>query len=327
MAYILKDINFLGLPLVRFSEQDINNFSEKYVDILPKSLFSEVMESIYQKVKNKYNLVFIVRVNAVGESYLLNYLYKEIAEKLQTENYCFLVCNNSHYENIFKIFSDTPFISVDIDRKLFNDALTKRKFTYKGIIFYVHQSTVSELNNLFRIKYAKENYQVSYPDWILNMSLAEKYTYSPMVISQKDKDIVNRLVNINLNNFVFLSTKAKSVLPIADSFWNLLKYKICKKGYDIFENNNQFTFSQVVYIASLSRHIISLRSGLDELLSTLDVPKHILYTKHMFSPISVQKTKEVHSLLNYPFVNKNTIFEYEFNNNQDKIIDKIMQRI
>lgn len=321
-----REIKIFNIPICHYGESDYQFHRERYFELFPKSYFKQTMNIIYQHINKKYDLVFICRVNAIGESYLLNYLYKEIANKNKSKNYCIII-HNKNYIPVFRMFSDIPLEYINIDKALLNASFNKREFKFKGIKFNVFQCTHKEIDDLFINKYAKNDYKVPYPEQIRIWAGASKYNYLPMTFTQDDKNIIKKLKNINLDNFVFLSSNAKSVLPISDNFWNNLKAAIRAKGYDIVENTINFTFPQAVYVASLAKHIITMRSGISELFSTLNVPQHIVYTKHRFSPLSVEKTREVHSLKHYPFVNTYLIYEYEYNNNDNDLIQQIIERL
>jgi len=84
------------------------------------------------------------------------------------------------------------------------------------------------------------------------------------------------------------------------------------------KNYPLLSYAAAIYLASKAKAIITLRSGFSELLSTLNVPQFILYTKHRFSNISVEKTCEVHSLQKYPFVNQSLINEFCINGDLDE---------
>ncbi len=322
-----KEITILNIPLCHYGERNENGVVEKYFELFPKSYFKKIMKIIYENLDKKYDFVFICRVNAVGENYLLNYLFQEVAEINNAKKYCFIVFNQKNYIPVFKMFSNVHVINCIVDRVILNTALNKRKFTYKGIKFQVFQCTLDEINYLFREKYAKQDYQIPYPEQIRIWAGVSKFRYLPMVFTENDKNIINKFQNVNLKNFIFLSSEAKSVLPLSENFWNRLKTALREHGYDIIENSKTITYPQAVYIASQARYIIALRSGITEIFSTLNVPQHIIYTKHRFSPISTRKTREVHSLKNYPFVNQEIIYEYEYNNNDEDLIRQIIERV
>ena len=178
-----------------------------------------------------------------------------------------------------------------------------------------------------KAKYKKENYNIPYPTYLKQLWNVENYIHKTPILNNS---IINKYNEYKNKNFIFLSPEAKSVLPINENFWKKLKAQINKKGYEIIQNEKNLTFEEAYYIASLSKGIITLRSGISELLSMLPIQQHIIYTKHKFSKISVNKTKEVHSIVNYPFVDCKLIYEYEYENNEknnNEIIRQIIERI
>lgn len=322
-----REINFCGMTVCHYGKAEREFYNESYFELFPKSYFEQVMDTIFEKLDKKYDIVFLCRVNAIGESYLLNYMFDEIIKQNKANSYCFITFNQENYAAMFKLFSDSKVIDIKIDRILLNLALNKRKFKYKNTVFYVQQCTLDEINHLFLQKYAKEDYQVPYPEQIKLWAGIDKFQYLPIKLTEDDILSVEKLKNIDLDNFVFLSPNAKSVLPISDNFWNKLRKELKNKGFSIVENSWEFSFSEATYIASRAKHIIALRSGITELFSTLDTPKHIIYTNHRFSPLTIEKTKEVHSLKNYPFVDPETIYEYEYNDNEEDLIKQIIERL
>ena len=84
-------------------------------------------------------------------------------------------------------------------------------------------------------------------------------------------------------------------------------------------NTTELNIAEALYLAQISKGIIGLRCGFIELMSMFDVTKHIIYTSCKWN--TIPQIKNVTTLLNYPFVKPETIFEYE---QTDGIIDKIL---
>lgn len=328
------EVKFLGLPILHYGRVPLPNGFEDYVEIFPKSFENTILSSIYKQLGEQYDLVWICRVNALGENYLLTQLYKSVLEKYKTKKFCFVVHNEIH-ANMLRMFVDAPIVKTNISNLVLNDVLQEKEYKYQGTVFRTHHCGVDELNELFRVKY-KNGLNKHYAEVIRENSKAKEFIYSAPKFSPEAIQRVESIQGLNLENFVLLQPEAKSVLPIDEEFWKKLAVEIRAKGYDIFVNTKNgtptdlgfsevLTVEEVTYLASKSKAIIGLRCGILEVFSILKRPMHVLYTPHRFSDIGTDRTLEIHSMLGYPFIDKEHTFEYSYDQvSAEQIINEIV---
>lgn len=302
-----REIQILNHPFIQYGEYNDKTKNEKYIDILPKSFEHKVYDLIFEKIDNKHDGIFLLRAG-LGEAYLLNFFIEDIIKKRKIKNPCF-ICHRKQYKELFSLFHpNIPFYYIDINlQKLFH-LFEKRWTNYMGKKININPSTLKEVQILFN-NYEKEIEKRHYTEVIKKFNNVKKFNFkSPILTGEIKRTALEKIQNLDINNFIFIINKANFVVPLEDNFWNNLTNQLREKGYDIYINDTDLTFSEAFYIASLSKGIIGLRCGFSELLSTLDVPKHIIYTpcKHN----NIQNLQEILTLEKYPFVNKETLFEY-----------------
>ena len=120
-----REVNFCGLTLCHYGEKEYPLHKERYFELFPKkSYLASFLDLILSETNNEYDFVILCRVNAIGESYLLNYLHAEMAKQNKARKYC-IVVHNRNYVPMFKMFSDVPVIYINLDKILLNAVLKK----------------------------------------------------------------------------------------------------------------------------------------------------------------------------------------------------------
>jgi len=213
-----REIRVFGIPIFQYGTRFIGGYEEKYFKLFPRNSFlRSLLRNLYKELDKKYDIVWILRVNALGESYLLNYLFEEIAKYKKTERYCFIIHNESH-RSMFQMFSDTKIITTKIDREILNALLQKKIYKYKNTEFRVHHCGIEELNKLFSEKYIN-GYDKHYAEVIKDNAGAKNFTYLPIRYSDEVKNEIKKVKNLDLSNFIFISPDAKSVLNLTNEYW------------------------------------------------------------------------------------------------------------
>jgi len=325
-----REIRFLGFPILQYGKKNIPNGTEKYIKLFPKSFEYKVLSTISNELKEHYDVVWICRVNAIGENYLLNFLYKEVIKNKEAKKYCFVFHdNNAQNAKVFELLGNTNTFITSVPLLYLNSVLQKKKYKYKNTEFIVHHCPLSDTSKFLH----KDEH---YADVIKNLVGATKYEKIKICFPQQLQDKVNNI--INLKNFIFINPEVKSLQPMSDEFWLNLITNLKQKGYEIFINSksgiSKYGYSakldivEAMYLASKAEFIVSMRTGFSELVSTFNIPKHIIYTDSIFEQNTAQKTFALFSLKKYPSVDKNTICEYTISaNSEQEISDKILERI
>lgn len=329
-----KEISFCNIPLVHYGEKKEAGSLEKYIDVFPKSFLHQFLDSIIEYAGDEYDYYFLVRTAGIGEAYLLNFMYESLKEKYNFKNAC-IVSHREMYKDMYKVFlPDVPCYITKDGIKPYNVYLRDRFIKYKNKTFQVVHSTLIESDKLFK-NYVK-GYDVPYPTVIREMATADRFVNNLPKFTDEEKRVIDLVPNLNLDKFVFFIPEANNVKLLSAYFWHSLAKKFRDKGYDVYVNTKngacsygvsaEITVSQALYLAQFAKGIVSIRAGLLELLSSFDNPKHIIYGEHVWHPLPACELMKTSTLLNYPMVNKDTIFEYDPDKkNEDEIIEEIMK--
>ena len=113
-------------------------------------------------------------------------------------------------------------------------------------------------------------------------------------------------LRLNLDNFVFLSSAARSCEVLPPAFWDGIETSLRAKGYDVFYNSQLFSIPEVYALASRAKAIIALRSGLCDVLCDLPVPHFVIYSHNKFHG----DLQPMYSFEHFPWAHSSSIFEY-----------------
>ena len=331
-----KEIDLLNIPIYQVSIEKNNNTKTTKYSIFPKSFEKKILDKIIKTINEKHDFVWIVRTAGLGEAYLLNFIIENLNKKYNAKNPC-IVSNNKFYKELFEMYTDIPFYHIDTTWEEINISLLKRKYKYKGKTIIVYHCTYQESMNLFNNKFSKGKGE-DYPTEIRKMSGATSYKLiSPKYNSQIIAEVNTLCPNLNKDNFIFLVPEPKSVLPVSLSFWKNICSNLKEKGYDLFINTKTgyseiaplsayLNIGQASYLASIAKGIIAIRCGFLEIISTNNIPKHVIYTPHKYNPVNATEMLRTSSLIHYPGVTKENLFEYNTDEmNETKIIEEIMK--
>ena len=209
------------------------------------------------------------------------------------------------------------------DFNILNKNILTRNLKYKGKVFNVNPSTLNEIKDVFKA-YENNSEKRHYTEIIQDFNNVYNFTYKKMNdISEHEKlELYNKIDFLEKKNFIFLINDVNWITNLSENFWKNLINKIHIAGFDIFINTPEYTIPEAVYIASQSKAIIGLRCGFSEILSSLNIPKHIIYTACKWH--NIKNLRTYFSLEKYPFVNKSTLNEYELDNlTEEELLDSI----
>lgn len=332
-----NEITLLNIPVFQYGKKFGSNGYKKYLSIFPKSLEQEFLYEILEPIYKKHDYIFIVRTLGIGEAYIFNFMVDEIINKHKVKSPCFITPREI-YKDMFRLYhNDIPcYVTEYITPRSYNTFLKHRILKYKGIPVEVIHATISESDQIFR-NFAK-GFIEPYPNVIKKLIDTKNFSNITPQFKDTDKNVINLVKDLNISNFVFLLPEAQSILPLPDKFWVKITNILNSYGYDVYVNTKdgfseygksaKLTISQALYLANFSKAIISLRCGFVELFSQLNIPKFVVYNNFRYVSISSTQMKKIFSLKNYPFVNRDTIFEYDIVElEQDKIIENILTQL
>ncbi len=317
-----KKIKIFGISVYERSETENfiyskSNFHTKYINKL-----SALKKYLNKNIDKKFNKIFILKSN-LGEAYIflkyiINHLNNQsdtiliagtkeshiILSKLLLPNIATTTLKKALPEtnnNIFKIGEQTFYIAFPLSFYI----NTERQIAENNAIY------IDEIYKYFNIKDTQ-----STKNNILHINKS--------TITKVD----NYLNQNNIKNFVFLAKEAKTCNEIPKDFWQELEKEISIK---IIKNNENMSIEEAFYLASKSQVIISLRSGLSEILSETGKTQIILYTdfskRFRFKPISKEQILSGYSIKTF---NKkhNNLFEIKYTDySKSEIIKYITETI
>ncbi len=316
----IREYHFCGLPILQYvkTEEGIKN------KLFPQNnelLLYKVLDKIISYVGEEYKDIFIIR-SGLGEAYLLNFYIDDLISKVGAEKACFYVPKLNR-QGTWDCYNKLPLFIGELENCNLKYILTQGTYYYKNRKIIVCQP-LSIIDDIVKKHRISDRHHI---DCLLDYFRLNRTNIKPVLfnIKNEEKDVAKKILqekNINISNFIFISKEANSTDKLDDIFWKELESKIKKLGYDICYNSKEFSISMAVCIASLSKCIISLRSGFLEGLSLLSgkIPMHILYRDLITTHLKVNRFMKTYTLKQYPFVNIDNIYEYDVINSQNKVI-------
>lgn len=223
-----------------------------------------------------------------------------------------------HQDMMRMICPEIPFILLPKKIKL-PDFTT---LSYKGYRF----DFILSNPDLWKMNITKTPFFLNYQKYLGKDLSTLKYR-KPIISPEAKKNAIRKLnkMGLSLENLVFLSEESQSMDLLPTSFWDSIKQKLHHKNLQFFTNKSVGTSDEVLtveeafFVASKSRMIIALRSGLIDLLCLADTPLRVIFgVKDLHVDIY-----PVYLMSVYPFCTKDLI-EYNTNNSS---LEKIEQQI
>lgn len=304
----LREIRILGTPLLEYTQGE-SMLSLK----IPKrkTLEEKLSDAIFDMVDDKYDTIFLSR-SGLGEAYLLSSFIKSWCKKLGTKNPCVVTIHATGKD--WKSFYDCKFYNLraDFDSMASLEKPIYEKNGQKLILFLPYK----EIN---KIVSSYQNEPKPHIESLLSYAGLKDFdieNVQPIFTKEMIKNAENHLKknNINKDNFIFISRYANSIPNLPENFWDDLILELKAKGYSICENSKDITCSEAVYLATFAKSVIAMRSGFIEGLTKVAKNMHVFYTPLKKPYLDTEKFMSVFSLKNYPFVNPDTINEYNAEN-------------
>jgi hypothetical protein len=269
---------------------------------------TKVLDKILLQIPAGHDAVFLLRAG-MGEAYFLSLIIKDLITMYELNNPC-IVCVREQYKALFQATPEIAFYRIKLD--LPNDyiALKDRFYSYQGVFININPSSLPELQLLMR-NY-EEGFNLTYLEQLKEFNKLQALPNKvPHFVSRSFEQKVLARVKpyLDISNFAFIVNDANFTKNLSDEQWNEIFNVLASSGIDTFINSTEFSLPEAYVIAKHSRLILGLRCGFTEYLSTLNTPKHILYTdcKHF----SIRNMKSIFSLEGYPGVNPGSLFEYD----------------
>lgn len=328
----IREYHFCGFPIIQYMKTE-EGIKFKLFPKKDKLLIYKVLDKIISYVGDEYKDIFIIR-SGLGEAYLLNFYIDDFISKVGAEKACFYVPKLNR-QRTWDCYNKLPLFIGELENCNLKYILTQGTYYYKNRKIIVCQP-LSIIDDIVKKHRISDRHHI---DCLLDYFQLDRKNIKPVQfnIKNEEKDAAIKILqekNINISNFIFISKEANSTDKLDDIFWKELESKIKKLGYDICYNSKEFNISMAIYIASLSKGIVSLRSGFCEGLSLLsqNIPIHILYQDLITTHLSADRFIKAYTLKQYPFVNPHKIYEYnalntQYNEIYNNIINTLKQKV
>ena len=317
-----REISFLGITIIQYGHKETNGVKESYLRIFPKCYEHRTLDKMisFLPKENKYDHVWVVRTTGMGEALLLNYMMDELMKNWKVKNPC-IVSQREVYKELFAMYTDTPFYTLNMQHDDYCHYLGKRNVKYKGKYFHIHHCTIAEsLALLAQFRKGGTRHALDiYKEW----AKIEKYNQATPTFSEEIKKCTLEKIekiNLNLDKFIFLAPEAIRTKETDPQFWGKISHIWEKRGYDVYVNTSdgktnfgkstRLGVAEACYLASHAKRIIALRCGFAEVLAALKERGsiYVLYTR-AFKTVEAEEFYRIFGLRNYPFYDKNNTFE------------------
>lgn len=310
---------FLKIPVFKIKKNRIS--TKKYFcgiqyKIIKKTANDFALEFVNlfkKKYPNNSHKIIQVILNNLGEALI----YAKTIKKWYKDG-ALIVCTQKGQLDIFKMYAPN-YNCVLLDEKdniHLTQSIIENNILYEPLLTNIK---LIELNN------SKQHFWKTWENYLKTDFSSLNYTPAKITNNAKKKSLEKlKNLNINQNKFFLLIKNTTSIEPLADDFWNSIENSLKKNGYDVLYNNHLFTIEEIYNIATISKGIISLRSGIIDILSEIDTPKYIIYNHNNIHG----DLYPMYKLKEFPWVNHDTLYEYNaIYEDVKKINEKLLQDI
>ena len=334
-----REIKLINIPILSYGERTKDGVIERYIDLFPKSMDSDFLETVSEVLNSDCDLVIVPRTISLGETYLLIYLIDEICRNNSSKKPCILL-RNKMLEEVLNAFGvNIPILyNNNLDWKRFH-LLQNRFCKSKNTKFYIYPCKLQESQSLYKAYREDNKKAVNLVKQIMSWNYCSGFKDVKLKFNESDIEFVNQFIKKkDLKNFIFFVPEASTVEGLSVEFWRMLSLAFYRKGYKVYSNtkngncdyaiSERLSLVQALYLANLSKGIVSLRCGFLEILSSLDKTKVVLYTNQKFENVTSKNMKKYTSLVYYPNVSEDKLYEYDtVEYTQDDLINMIVNSI
>ena len=341
----IKTIKFFGRQVARRERNA--DYEKKYIlNKLVKNLdLKREFINKYRKYVKGYDDIIILNAKS-GETYLfLTHIFDVFIKKNNCKNILLIATKIYHMDLINLICPEIAHVYIKNIKLLKNSKtiIDKQNFytVFVGDYFYQVEQNIKNnpIGTFHYFKSILDNLGIKEDEIGFRKISIPKHIENSAILKAKK-------IGLNLNNFIFLAPEAASCKEINTSFWLELAEKLKDQGFDVFFNiankksnikgksikKTNLTFAEAFALARMSRGIVSLRSGLSEVLLQTNLPMCILYTnfknRHIYGEMPVERVMSGFGINKLPSINSKNIFELEVSkNNKIEIISGFITKI
>lgn len=329
------EFRFCGIVLLKTK---INKGYEKFyilgIPFFIKKSSHKLYNKILDKIDGKYTDIYI-NFNCSGETYLFLTFFNSFNKGKKP----LLIATKPYHVDLFNMMCpEIPYFYIPGLEKLRGyDNIFQEQ--YKNVNFY----NILPMKHFINLeKQIIKGTDIHYYDEILKtvcIKNSEINSQKPLISEQVKQSALDKAkkINLNIDNFIFICPESQSNIDLDSYFWPDLINCFFENGTDVFMNVIKLsplfgsaktcflTIQEAYCLASLSKGIIGLRSGILEPLSTLNnIPLVCLYSdfkdRGVLKSIPAKKVMNSFSLKKLPNTSYN-ITEYcieDYSNDQLK---------
>lgn len=322
-------ISIYHVGFFRFSRQ---NTKKILLPLLEKFLKNRM------EVLPKHIIAFY---NRSGETYLLCFHFNKFLKDNNITDFA-IVSPFVYLKDIFHIFDknikfiEIPLIFFELHFLSISSVKTPL-FTYWEILNHRYFCQLE--------KQVRAGANIHFYEEICKRIKSQEICSRPVIDASVKERASQKLSMLGLKRFVYIAPEAQSNGTYNCRFWNLLATELYKKGIDVCFNvlhNNQlnqygktgyFTLSEAQYVASKAIAVVGVRSGFMDVISTFAQKIFCIYFPFYdrgkdLPFLEVEKVKHAFSLKTLSLVNPRKIYEYSFDEMEEKqLIKSIIKKI
>ncbi len=343
---LYKKFYLLKLPIVQEYKFHVNGKKVKKITFFNlisrhRLYYKTIIDSIDKA--HKYDHIYFFRHN-IGEWYVFLKSLPTLVDKDHVTNPLIVTCEKKYVELSAFLCPHYNVMQVLLNYSEM-DFFTTREMSVINSQ-HIHIPFRKKFED-FRLEFLQKSFSEKY---LFSHYMCEKFgldahhlNFKLPSFSLKSKEMCQKKVQsagLNINHFIFISTKARSIYPLPQMFWENIVIRLKNMGYDIYCNddftlsngeklkNVSLSFEEVCYLASLSKGIIALRSGLIDLFATIEnVPMFVFYTYFPWTnSLDAADMMKIYTLKQ--FNHTGNIHEYDMDkNNAKKVSDHIFSEL
>lgn len=282
-----------------------------------------ISECNLEKLDYEYDDVYLINSNSGEASIFLAYLAKAFIKKNKSKTPLFVATQPYLVDIVKMYFPDANVINEKLYYKFIDNNITALGDSWfldghKYYIVYSREHFNKVNRNLGEVHFIEQMLKT------LGLT-TEDFSKPEFFIDSETKSTVldkMKKLQLNLDRFVVLAPEAMTYRELPQDFWQSLIDGLQNNGYDVFLNTMKphsyrkvksipLSLSEIFHLTTLSKGLISLRSGISDFLLPTNVPIISLTTDIPWSKKSSKEQLKAYTLMETPFINKNLVKEVD----------------
>jgi len=274
---------------------------------------------LYNKIRPAKRGYTIFSMGGIGDIFLNCILLKAFKDKFGGKLKLVVKSHMTEIANMFTYAVD-DIIPVKYNQRDFSSCFYRKTFAEDRFVlahpcqsYFENTKPLLGYKNINLLDICKLTLNLDFKAEISMPVIDEKYRISA---EEKFKNH-----HLRQGKTVIIAPEARTVEVLGVSFWKELVKELKEKGYDVFLNaidkdsifdgvEYEFvSFGEIIPFANLCGHVISVRSGLCDILAVSDCRLHVIYPRQQYYKFSLNGMFEKETIQEYVMGadNKNAI--------------------